>query len=103
MASDRIQHVIAERQLHLIDDPSRDVRVLIGQPSSDGYDSKCAYQTVGISDEQIRHVTGIDGIQALELLVTRTLPAWLNRLLEEHPGLRWLDAPPCDFGFTRLP
>ena len=96
-----IVDVIAQRRFRLLDQPGRDVRALVGRPSptTDGEDYMCTYQIVGIGDESVRSATGIDAIQAIELVISTALPAWLNALREDYPDLRWEDAEPGNLGF----
>jgi len=95
--------IIAQRRLRLWDEPERDVRVLIGQPEPDpessADDHRCPYQVIGIGDQEMRYGYGVDGIQALELVISRALPAWLGVLKKEYPTLGWEDADTGDFGF----
>lgn len=96
-----IVDVIAERRFRLIDQPDRVVRAVVGRPcpTADGRDYTCTYQITGIGDESVRSVTGIDAIQALQLVISTALPAWLQALREGYPGLRWEDAEPGNLGF----
>ena len=70
MRLESVGTVLAERTLDLAtSDGAREVRVLIGVPlpiprSVDFY---CTYQIVGLSDEGVRYVEGVDGAQAVYL------------------------------------
>lgn len=96
----RVDDVVAERYFHFVDDPKRRARVIVGRPRIvDDGEYKCSYQILGVGDEEVRTASGIDGIQALQLVLTKAIPAWLARLHNEHPNLRWEDADGGDFGF----
>lgn len=96
--------VIAERKLHLEDDPSREIVVYLGKPKpfDDSRDYYCPYRITGIGSEAIRYAPGVDSVQALEEAV-RVLSAELSALLRKHPTLRWEDAPAGEFGFRKHP
>lgn len=86
--------IIAEREL-LLSGPeagsARTVRVVLGkpQPFPDSPDYYCPYQIKGIGDEKIRHMGGVDGIQAIQLAL-QTLGAELQALNQRLNGkLRW--------------
>lgn len=95
-----VGEIIVERRFHLLDQPDADVRLRIGrpQPTEDPHEWYCPYQFVGVGDGIVRAGRGVDGLQALQLVVTRAVPAWLGALLKEHPSLRWEDAEHGDFG-----
>ena len=62
--------VIATRTLQIADDagqPSRDVRIVLGRPLEESSGEWCCpYQIVGLGDEVIRRVSGLDAIQSLQ-------------------------------------
>jgi len=92
--------VIAERQFHLLDRPGQKVSLVIGRPRphEGGGDWYCPYQVVGLGDEVVRHGIGVDALQALQLVISRAVPAWLALLFSDNPTLRWEDADPGDLG-----
>ena len=100
MDTHEIGDVIANRRYRLLDQPEREIDVLIGRPrlTDDGHDWCCPYQIVGVGDESVRRCLGVDAFQSLQLVMTKAVPAWLKQLLEEHPSLRWEDAEAGDFG-----
>jgi hypothetical protein len=85
----------------LLDRPDHVVAVLVGRPqlAANGIDWECRYQIVGVGDETVREGSGVDSLQALQLVLTRAVPAWLDALHKEHPALRWEDAESGDFGW----
>jgi hypothetical protein len=99
--------VIAERSFRIEGHPELDVRVRIGMPmpfapqtGQSWSDYYCPYQVTGVGDERVRYAPGVDAVQALEEAI-HILPTELDALRQHHPGLRWEDAAPGDFGFTR--
>ena len=100
MQPHRIGEIIADRPFHLLDQPGNEVRLLIGRPrpAEEGDDWCCPYQILGVGDEIVRAGMGVDALQALQLVITKAVPAWLAKLLEENPSLRWEDAEYGDFG-----
>lgn len=97
--------VIAERRFHVLGRPEMDVRLRLGMPrafdDSEG-DFYCPYQIVGLGEEVVRYVGGVDGLQALELAI-RFMPTELETLRHRCPGLRWADAPDGHLGFNSQP
>jgi hypothetical protein len=65
--------IVAVRELSLIDEQgiNSKVQVLIGAPRCfpDSTDYYCPFQIVGLGDEEIRYAGGVDGIQALQLVM----------------------------------
>lgn len=94
--------VIAERLLRAVGSDGLDVRVLVGLPypfRDEPYDNYlCPYQVKGLGDAKVRHATGVDAVQALELAL-RILPVQLDVLRVQHPG-QWEDASAGDYGFS---
>ena len=95
--------IIAERRLRDAEDPSREVRLLIGEPrefpDTPNRDYYCPLQVVGVGAERVLCIGGVDAVQALELAVL-ILPSVLENLRKDHPGLGWVDAPPGDYGLN---
>ena len=95
--------IIAERRLRDAEDPSRVVRLLIGEPrevpDTPNRDYYCPLQVVGVGPEKVLCVAGVDALQALELAVL-ILPSVLENLRKDYPGLGWVDAPPGDYGLN---
>jgi hypothetical protein len=63
--------IIAERVLTLLQDNGNATQVFVrlGKPqaSSEGDEYYCPFQVVGIGDEKVRQISGIDAFQALQL------------------------------------
>jgi len=89
MLNPEIGEVIARRELKLAQDGREpaDVIVLIGRPRQlPGHaDFYCPYQIKGINSEKVRHIYGIDELQAL-LLAIFTLATELDALNKELGG-----------------
>jgi hypothetical protein len=98
---DDVGEIIAERRLTLLDEPNRDVSIVIGRPTQiDGSDDfECRFQVRGL--DAVRAAYGVDGVQALQE-ATFLLRAVLKRLLATHAGLRWLDGERGDFGLRAM-
>ena len=95
----RLGPVIAERILtfHRPGKGVRDVRVRLGRPrpwpESLASDWMCTYQVLGLGDERVGRVIGVDGLQAL-LLAAHFLPAELTARAKNEGGVcRWLGGP----------
>lgn len=70
MRLESVGEVLAERTLDLAtSEGAQEVRVLIGMPRPipQSVDFYCTYQVVGLSDDGVRHVEGVDGAQAVYL------------------------------------
>jgi hypothetical protein len=83
-------NVIAERQLTFKDESStsKDVRVVLGRPtkSNDMEEYSCEVQILGLGDEKVRRIYGIDSMQALQLAI-----GFISGMLNLYrPGLTWL-------------
>jgi hypothetical protein len=89
MAIESIGEIIAWRMFHIIDEQGnkRPVSVFIGkpQPSADSSDYFCAYQIIGIGNQETQVGHGDDSIQALKTAII-LLGATLNHLNEEVGG-----------------
>ena len=96
--------VIAQRRLAVTGDPEANIMVRIGapQPYPDASPASyfCPYQITGIGDQKVRRASGVDAVQALEMLVL-VLPLELEVLARKHADLRWEHAADAgDFGFS---
>jgi hypothetical protein len=84
-----VDSVIAERQLTLKSDstPDKEVRVVVGKPTqSEDRDYYCQVQIVGLADENVRSIYGLDSMQALQLALR-----FISTQLEEHRNvLYWV-------------
>lgn len=99
----QLEDVIAERTLEAGKpgtDGAKEIRVRLGRPFSDPDpegDWICPVQILGLGDEEIANVYGIDAIQALTLALQKVgidLAAATRSGLE----LRWLEG--SDLGFS---
>ena len=101
----QLTDVIAERTLELKKPGSNavtEVRVRIGRPIQDpepDNDWICPVQIVGLGDEQIADVYGIDGVQAL-LLGLQKVGIDLAAAARAGMELRWLGGPDLGFPVT---
>lgn len=106
MQFESIGEIIASRMLHIVDEQGnqRPVSVFIGKPkrSSDSSGYHCAYQVIGIGNQQTQVGHGRDSIQALKTAII-LLGATLNDLNEELGGkLVWNDGPKGEVGQSWL-
>jgi hypothetical protein len=89
MEFESIGEIIASRMLHVVDEQGnkRPVSVFIGkpQPSADSSGYQCAYQVIGIGNQETYVGHGRDSIQALKTAII-LLGANLNDLNEELGG-----------------
>jgi hypothetical protein len=96
--------VVAERRLRVSGRPDLEVWVRLGMPCpfpddpNDNY--YCPYQITGVGDAKVRYAGGVDSLQALELAL-HILPAALDRLRKQNPGLAWEDGPEGEYGFSK--
>ena len=102
-----ISDVIAERRLTLDGKPNKNIRVLLGRPQSpDGSDQDhriCPFQILGIGDEKVRSISGVDDFQCLQL-VQEIIGAYLYSLNRANAGaLRWDGGRDGDLGFPGPP
>jgi hypothetical protein len=78
--------VIATRKLRVRGKPERPAELRIGTPRDmKGGDAYCPVQLVGIGDEKVRPIYGVDTVQALQLAMRYLEPLFL-RLGDQ---LRW--------------
>lgn len=98
--------IIAERALTLLEDSgsSRQVFVRLGKPQSSpqGDESCCPFQIIGIGDEKVRHVFGIDAFQALQLTV-RYISFRLHHCRNESNLILYAWEQGDDMGFPEYP
>ena len=59
--------VVATRRLWLHGRPSTTVELRIGTPREVDQDAYCPVQLVGLGDEKVRPIFGVDTVQALQL------------------------------------
>jgi hypothetical protein len=89
MAFESINEIIASRILYVVDDQGnkRPVSVFIGkpQPEADSSGYQCAYQVIGIGNQETQVGHGHDSIQALKTAII-LLGATLNHLNKEVGG-----------------
>ena len=102
MECESIGEIIASRMLHIIDDRGnkRPVSIFIGkpQPSADSSSYHCAYQIIGIGNQETLIGHGRDSIQALKTAMI-LLSATLDNLNDEIGGkLVWNGGAKGDFG-----
>ena len=86
-----ISSTIAERRLTFRNGSPKpkEVRVIVGKPKESDHkqDYYCQVQILGLGDEKIRSVYGLDSMQALQLTI-RFISAQLDRYRKD---LRWLN------------
>lgn len=102
MEVENIGEIIASRLLHIVDEDGnkRPVSVFIGkpQPSHDSSGYECAYQIIGIGNQETHTGYGRDSIQALKAAMI-LLGATLNHLNDELGGrLAWNGGPKGELG-----
>jgi len=102
MEFESIGEIIASRMLHVVDEQGnkRPVSVFIGkpQPSADSSGYFCAYQIIGIGNQETQIGHGRDSIQALKTAMI-LLGANLNNLNDEVGGkLVWNGGPKGELG-----
>jgi hypothetical protein len=81
--------VIATRRFRLRGQSSTTIELRIGAPRTTDQDAYCPVQLVGLGDEKVRPIFGVDTVQALQLAVR-----YLEPLLLQYGGrLRWEGQP----------
>jgi hypothetical protein len=88
--------VIAERRLTFGSGPTaKEVKVMLGKPmeSADKADHYCEIQILGVGDEKVRPIYGLDSMQALQL----ALRFISQQLAKYEKELRWVENK--DIGF----
>jgi hypothetical protein len=92
---------VARSVLSPDDKEQTEISVLLGKPKqfSDSPDHYCPYRIVGIGDEKIWHIGGVDAVQAIQLAMV-AIGALLYRLNEKSAGrIRWDAGEGDDLGF----
>lgn len=103
MTGESLGQIIASRWLDL--DGERAIRIVMDAPREDARgDSSCRVQILGLGEDHVRTVWGVDGFQALELAF-RMVGAILETCDEGRSGrIRWEGGSgPGDVGFPRFP
>jgi Domain of unknown function (DUF6968) len=103
MDFDTLGEIIATRKLHYVDGQSvrRTVSVLIGKPQPIPNVSaySCAFQIIGVGNQETNLASGHDAIQALQSAIN-LIDANLDQLNDELGGrLRW-DKDSGELGFA---
>lgn len=75
---EQLGQVIASRRFRIPRDDRRFAEVRIGLPVADGRNAFCPVQLVGIGDERVHRIYGVDSVQALQL-ATRMLEVMFLR------------------------
>lgn len=98
MNADTVGEIIATRQLYYLDDANekRRVSIFIGKPqiAADSSEYECAFQVIGIGNQEAMKASGHDSIQALQsalILATATvnhLNTQLGRKLTWEGGVK---------------
>lgn len=97
---EKLSDFMAERQLTASGSGKNfSVRILIGRPekSPDADDYCCLLQIQGLGDGRVKHIVGLDAIQALQLTlgyIRDTLDHLANL---EGVGLEWAENPGSGF------
>ena len=99
-----LHDAIAERRLTLVSGAgeARDIVVRIGKPESspDRVDFSCACQIVGLGEDSVKRIYGVDAFQSLQLTL-RFISMMLNHHQKESQGrIYWLE-PGDDLGFVQ--
>lgn len=81
--------VIASRSFAIRGSPKKKAELRIGTPVEFDGDAYCPVQLVGIGDEKIRRIFGVDTLQALQLAVRFLEP----QVLRFGAQLRWQNEP----------
>jgi hypothetical protein len=96
-----VGEIIATRRLYLLDDKTREIRVLLGKPQQmpNSEDDGSVPQIIGIGRDAVRCAAGVDGLQAVTIAL-KMIGADLAAFNSEHGGrLRWLDDGDPTIGF----
>ncbi|MBX3506478.1 MAG: hypothetical protein KF895_13450 [Parvibaculum sp.] len=81
--------VIATRRFRLRRRPDATVELRIGTPREMEQDAYCPVQLIGVGDEKVRPIFGVDTVQALQLAVRYLDPL----LIQYGDRLRWESQP----------
>ena len=103
MEFESIGEIIASRMLHIVDEHGhkRPVSVFIGkpQPLADSSGYQCAYQIIGVGNQETQIGRGRDSVQALKTAMT-LLGTNLDHLNHELDGrLVWNGGSKGELGF----
>jgi hypothetical protein len=104
MQLNTIGQVFITRTLKLSHTLSTDVTITIGKPQKfpDGQDYYCPFQIMGLGDEKVNRVGGIDEVQAL-LLALEDVGTRLSETEEYKQGhLTWIGSDEGNLGFPHL-
>ncbi len=102
MKIEKIEEIIATRDLYLANDNSRRIVVEVGKPVQfpDSNDYYCPYKIVGLGRETVKYAGGIDAIQAIQLAMSM-IEADLCCSTEAREGLlRWVGNEDGELGFS---
>lgn len=93
--------VVTTRYLSVANDPKKKVVIRIGRPQKikDDDDYYCPYQISGIGNEKIKYTIGIDGIQSLQLTLSRIGTDLYTSEEGKRGELRWVGDEKGDLGF----
>ncbi len=76
--------VIATRRFTVREQPRKTAELRIGEPRTFAPDAYCPVQLVGLGDEKVRPIFGVDRVQALQMAVR-----YLQPLLLGFEQLQW--------------
>jgi hypothetical protein len=106
MTSNRIDEVIARRQLSFATDSGevREIVVSIGkpEPAPDRGNFSCEYQITGIGRNKAERIYGLDAFQAIQLTLG-FISTMLNHYRQEASGRIYWQEPGDDMGFVEAP
>jgi hypothetical protein len=93
--------VITSRNLSIVGDIARRIEIKIGKPQKleDHSDYYCPYQIIGLGNDTIKYAIGIDGIQALQLTLSRIGTELYTSEEGKMGNLRWVGDENGDLGF----
>lgn len=101
MKLEKIEEVIATRNILSTETRDRVITVFIGKPRQfpDATDYYCPYQIVGLGSEKVKYAGGVDAIQAIQLAMYM-IGADLYTSPEATSGhLQWMGDEQGDLGF----
>lgn len=93
--------VVTNRSLSIIGDAVKTIEIKIGKPQKleDHSDYYCPYQIIGMGNDRIKYAIGIDGIQALQLTLSRIGTDLYTSEEGKKGNLRWIGDENGDLGF----
>lgn len=93
--------VVTNRSLSIIGDAVKKIEIKIGKPQKfeDHSDYYCPYQIIGMGNDRIKYAIGIDGIQALQLTLSRIGSDLYTSEEGKKGNLRWIGDENGDLGF----